>query len=273
MTKIKTSNEEKTMVQPRSFEERVNGEFSAPGEAANALLEAEDRLPDPTVTLGASFALKATAEALAVALKDRRALHSPAMAAEVLRDSWGALEALASAMQEAVEAMQLARCGGDVPDDAREALDEAEEFAHQAATNARHAGQKAVRAARRLDSVEYVGYTDCGRAAQFAAVVAALEQPGVELGAVHEAGPRNMASIEFTYRGGTWVLVDDASMFGWELMRFDGETSTEVKMRAAHTSTVHPAAIADEALAATGRHLDAARAARSTRFEHGESGA
>lgn len=261
--KTQTGNEEMTMVQPRPFEDRVNGEFSTPGKVADALIDAEDRLPDPTVTLGASFALKATAEALARALRDqpgaRYALYSPAMAAEFLRDASGALEALSTALMNAIEAVQLTRCGGDIPDGARGAPDEAENILDIAAHSARHAAQRTVVAARVLDQVEYAGYADRGRGAQLAAVAAELAQHMAKVDIVHEAGPNGiMASVEFTYRDGRYVLVDDVeNLAGWELAELDGDSLTWIQMPKAHTSAVHPCAIVTAAFAAIATRLSA----------------
>jgi hypothetical protein len=104
---------------------------------------------------------------------------------------------------------------------------------------------------------EYTGYTDQDDVAYVHTLADELAaRPGVEAVAVYEPETNEddvetIASIDFTLAGIEYRL---AQTNGWEV-RIHDRTYAPFDMRGAFASSVHPAAVVDEALAAIDTHL------------------
>lgn len=236
------------------FRARVGNQFDTPGEAVDALLEGGARMPDPTDTLGASYAVAATAKQLAEALQNPHALYSLQQAAEFLADAAAVLHAFTTALPRAVEAAQAAQGRGDVPDDAQAELDSCAESMADVREDIQWLARRVESTSRSIAGVDYAGYTDQGRAHQFAGVVSGLERAGASIDVTQVPEGDGNGVVEFTLRGLQYALVDDRSSFtGWELFAIENDEFQRVDMPEAHTSAVHSAAIVKGAIEAIRR--------------------
>lgn len=241
--------------------------FDGPDEAAEVLLgKTSDGLADPATIVVGAHALQIMAQALADALDEPYALYSPQQAAKLLDFVGSALSALGEALPKVYAAMDAAVERGDLDGDAsrliafeRRVVDVVQDSVDSAAGIITKAAPNLAGLAR-----GYAGYVDEGEGAQVHKLAWELEaRAGVKVDSVrepqqHADDSRTLASIEFTVGSVGYVLVFD---LGWELLaEGDGDEWCNLRIRGASGSSVHPAAIVDEALSVierTGRPLGA----------------
>jgi hypothetical protein len=260
--KTKPNTKETTMHADDDFTDRFGHDYRRPSEAAEALLDDRDNLPDPRLILASTYALREMATRLADALDEPYALYSPQQAADFLAYASAALDELARAAVKIPNVLEDMRTRGDIAPGHDAHIAQAQATLgdltcyHRADSQTPGLTQALETAARHLDAAAkgYTGFDDPGDSEYVYALAAELAgRPGVEVAAVHEPGPhedadRVLASVDFTAGTRECCLVFD---LGWEVeIRVGGDGRRNLGIRGAFGSSVHPAAIVDEALAA-----------------------
>lgn len=233
--------------------------YDSPSEAAEALLDGNpDNMTDPATIVGGALALQTIAQGISERLDDPYALCSPRQAADFLTFVSGTLDALGEAIPKACAAVEAARTRGDLPADSQSDIADVKAILDEVGMWTSDSMGTLEPVAQRLANLErdYTGYVNEGEVAYVHKLAAELAgRPGIEVGTVYEPetdeyDQETLASVDFALAGVTYRLVHST---GWEVYsRDENDCHRTFEMRGAFASSVHPAAVVDEALAAMG---------------------